>query len=343
MLQDIFAKVASLDAAIWVASYLETIDRHCNPSFSRDRRIDFRGIAHPLLREAVENDYRSDGRSALVTGSNMAGKSTFIKAIGVNMVLTTSHEVELGRPLPRTFDAYHFRETSDPDTIIDYKLHEGHVSTRNAIALPGGSHLREISSVFQVRNVTPSPSRQLRRPSDTPLRIMILQRTCMTVLAALALIAGPATAVEYVPPDGTGWWQLQSSDGTYTEVCAEGTGPCDPPPGTYLLIDFATSPATRTSVTIEAPGGTDSERVPELFVTAVSGVGSNGDDGTTQASVTCPEGKVVVGGACNARSLSNQGRIIPAFGQVVDLEDRREYMCETSEPAFVIVAEATCF
>ena len=172
---------------------------------------------------------------------------------------------------------------------------------------------------------------------------MTLRRIRPAAFAAFALLAGQAAAVEYVPPDGTGWWQLQSTDGTYTEICAEGAGPCDPPPGTYLLIDFGTSPATRTRVTLEAPGGTGSGSTPELFVTAVSGVGSNGASGATEASVTCPEGKLVVGGACNARSLSDQGRIIPAFGGVVDLDDRREYACETSEPAFVIVAEATCF
>ena len=175
---------------------------------------------------------------------------------------------------------------------------------------------------------------------------MAPQRARTTAFAALALIAGQATAVEYVPPDGTGWWQLQSTDGTYTEVCADGAGPCDPPPGTYLLIDFGTSPATRTRVTIEAPAGGQDGRAPRLYVTAVSGVGPVGQgslQGVTSASVTCPQDQEVVGGACNARSLSDQGRIIPAFGRVVDLEDRREYSCETSELAFVITAEATCY
>ncbi len=48
------------------------------------------GLAHPLIapQAAVPNDYAMDGhRVALITGSNMAGKSTFLRVIGTNAVL----------------------------------------------------------------------------------------------------------------------------------------------------------------------------------------------------------------------------------------------------------------
>ncbi|MFD2552766.1 MutS-related protein [Sphingobacterium tabacisoli] len=47
-------------------------------------------INHPLIPEgkAVSNDYNAqDHRIALVTGSNMAGKSTFLRTVGINGVL----------------------------------------------------------------------------------------------------------------------------------------------------------------------------------------------------------------------------------------------------------------
>jgi hypothetical protein len=48
-------------------------------------------LAHPLLPvgKAIENDLRLDGKSQLMilSGPNMAGKSTFIRSIGVNAVL----------------------------------------------------------------------------------------------------------------------------------------------------------------------------------------------------------------------------------------------------------------
>jgi len=48
-------------------------------------------IGHPLLRESqrVNNDFSLNGvaRIGLITGSNMAGKSTFLRSLGVNIVL----------------------------------------------------------------------------------------------------------------------------------------------------------------------------------------------------------------------------------------------------------------
>jgi DNA mismatch repair ATPase MutS len=44
-------------------------------------------MTHPLLATPVPNDLRLDGRSWLVTGSNMSGKSTFLRTIGVNALL----------------------------------------------------------------------------------------------------------------------------------------------------------------------------------------------------------------------------------------------------------------
>ena len=48
------------------------------------------GMSHPLIPEhlAIANDYHmEDHRLALITGSNMAGKSTFLRTVGINAVL----------------------------------------------------------------------------------------------------------------------------------------------------------------------------------------------------------------------------------------------------------------
>lgn len=49
-----------------------------------------KNIGHPLIgKKAVKNDFvlMNDIKAALITGSNMSGKSTFLRTIGVNMVL----------------------------------------------------------------------------------------------------------------------------------------------------------------------------------------------------------------------------------------------------------------
>lgn len=53
--------------------------------------IKARKISHPLIpgREAVSNDFSigDEGRLQLITGSNMSGKSTFLRTVGVNLLL----------------------------------------------------------------------------------------------------------------------------------------------------------------------------------------------------------------------------------------------------------------
>ncbi|MCF0056321.1 MutS-related protein [Dyadobacter sp. CY356] len=53
--------------------------------------IDFKELSHPLILNGkrVYNDFAFHGRGeiALITGSNMAGKSTFLRSVGINLVL----------------------------------------------------------------------------------------------------------------------------------------------------------------------------------------------------------------------------------------------------------------
>ena len=68
-----FELVGSLDAAVAVASYLQQCPDHCRPAVSNGPLIEVAEGHHPLLAEPVKNSIRLDGRSALITGSNMAG------------------------------------------------------------------------------------------------------------------------------------------------------------------------------------------------------------------------------------------------------------------------------
>jgi len=76
---------------------LRTEERQwCRPVFrsARTRILHAVGITHPLLDDAVPNSIAIDGRNIVLTGSNMSGKSTFIRTLGVNAVLArTIHTV----------------------------------------------------------------------------------------------------------------------------------------------------------------------------------------------------------------------------------------------------------
>ena len=60
------------------------------PNISNEKVIEAVSIGHPILgKKAVVNDFKFDRekKAALITGSNMSGKSTFLRTIGLNMVL----------------------------------------------------------------------------------------------------------------------------------------------------------------------------------------------------------------------------------------------------------------
>jgi len=82
-----FELVGSLDADVAISSYLELFPNHCQPEIVDDQLINIDDGYHPLIDKPVKNSIRLSERSALITGSNMAGKTTFIKMIGINVIL----------------------------------------------------------------------------------------------------------------------------------------------------------------------------------------------------------------------------------------------------------------
>lgn len=61
------------------------------PGIADDFHFEAIALGHPLIHadERVVNDFSLEGQptTAIVTGSNMAGKSTFLRTVGINMVL----------------------------------------------------------------------------------------------------------------------------------------------------------------------------------------------------------------------------------------------------------------
>lgn len=81
-----FLYVGRLDAAISVLSFRKSLPYWSKPDLGQQGPLEFEGLYHPLLREPVGNDFSLAGR-AILTGANASGKSTFMKALAVGVIL----------------------------------------------------------------------------------------------------------------------------------------------------------------------------------------------------------------------------------------------------------------
>ena len=87
-IRDLYIDIGRIDAAVAVASYIFN-RKHCKALIISDNKIDTDQIYHPLVRKPVYNDFSTE-RGVLITGSNASGKSTFLRAIGLNVLFAKS-------------------------------------------------------------------------------------------------------------------------------------------------------------------------------------------------------------------------------------------------------------
>lgn len=94
-LLEIFEAVGSLDAAISTASYSSGAGAISVPELVTERKFAVEGLYHPLIPNAVSNSFTLEERSALIAGPNMAGKTAFIRTVGINLVLAQTLHLAL--------------------------------------------------------------------------------------------------------------------------------------------------------------------------------------------------------------------------------------------------------
>ncbi len=82
-----FQLIGAADAGIAVAGFLHRHPDRCRPEVVGEPILAIENGYHALLSKPVKNSIRLVNRSALVTGSNMTGKTTFIKMVAMNVVL----------------------------------------------------------------------------------------------------------------------------------------------------------------------------------------------------------------------------------------------------------------
>lgn len=107
-LLELYDIIGYLDAMIAVASYRDMMGEYCVPCLEEHqgekKYLKINELYHPLINHPVKNSIDTQ-KSMLFTGSNASGKSTFLKAVAINVILSqTIHTV-----LADSYDACFYR------------------------------------------------------------------------------------------------------------------------------------------------------------------------------------------------------------------------------------------
>ena len=81
--------IEELEALISLAGIGILKKNVCMPILVDDVELDFKNIEHPLISsgKVVSNDFSNTAGVNIITGSNMGGKTTFIRTVGINLIL----------------------------------------------------------------------------------------------------------------------------------------------------------------------------------------------------------------------------------------------------------------
>lgn len=83
--------VGQIEALISISVLCNVKDNCCFPIITESEvpKLKVKKIIHPLIevKKAVANDFEMNNKTCIITGSNMSGKTTFLRSIGVNLML----------------------------------------------------------------------------------------------------------------------------------------------------------------------------------------------------------------------------------------------------------------
>lgn len=100
-LYKIYCALGKADATIAMASFKATLPYSSTPQMiaaDEDTVIEIEDAFHPLIPDCVANSIRiPKGRGTLISGSNMSGKTSFIRTVGINILFAQTLSICLAK------------------------------------------------------------------------------------------------------------------------------------------------------------------------------------------------------------------------------------------------------
>ena len=103
-LLNIFDIIGFLDSMVATASFRKMLKYYSEPKLANNKKpnIEIIDLYHPLILDPIPNSINED-QSMLITGSNASGKSTFIKTVAINAILSQTIFTSLSKSYKASF------------------------------------------------------------------------------------------------------------------------------------------------------------------------------------------------------------------------------------------------
>lgn len=86
-LLDLYYIVGELEALLSVSGYQYNLEQtYVEPTFRKELSLNITDGVHPLIENAVPNSIDIKSKGIVLTGTNMSGKSTFLRMLGINII-----------------------------------------------------------------------------------------------------------------------------------------------------------------------------------------------------------------------------------------------------------------
>lgn len=103
-IMELYNTVGEIEALISIAGYQENLEQqYIKPNFIKETSLNITEGIHPLIENAVPNSININKKGIVLTGTNMSGKSTFLKMLGVNILLAQTFYFVLAKNYEASF------------------------------------------------------------------------------------------------------------------------------------------------------------------------------------------------------------------------------------------------
>ena len=154
-IEKLYLFIGEVDAAISTASLKAENQNLCAPKFVKQQQLTTKEIYHPLIDNCIANNVDLTENSMLLTGSNMSGKTTFIRTIGINSILAQTLNICFAQEYTAPFFKIHTSIRISDDLLEDTSYYLEEVLTIKELVEASKSnepHLFILDEIFKGTN-----------------------------------------------------------------------------------------------------------------------------------------------------------------------------------------------